>query len=167
MHFPDEIWHKIICYAGFISITVNWDLTKLTIDELINIIKNNVNANVEHDNIINTYTHRISSLQKYLIPYFWKNVNKNKLLEIYQDYSNVYCSHDYKLYNHHNVYLLTNNKRKISFQFNGKVMHNNIYLDRPCKVINVTNKLVEFESLDKYTQDMQIILVFNLVNTTI
>lgn len=163
MYFPEEVWNRINRYAGFITMTINWDLTKLPIKTLVQIIKKNINNDIEDDNIFQILKRIIPSLQKYLIQYFWENINKTKILEIYQYYSNAYCSHNYVWYNHYDVYLLTNYKRKISFQFNGKVLHNKIYLDKPSKVIDITNKSIELVYLDKTLEKMQQIMVFNLI----
>ena len=164
MYFPEEVWHIINHYAGFISTTITWDLTKLPIKTLIQIIKKNINSDIENDDIFQILKRTIPSLQKHLIQYFWENINKTKILGIYQYYTNAYYSHDYVLYNHHDVYLLTNHKRKISFQFNGKVRHNKIYLDKPCKVVDITNKSVELVYLgEKTPEETQKILVFNLI----
>ena len=63
----------------------------------------------------------------------------------------------------HNVYLLTNQKKKIVFHYNGKIIHNTIYLDRTCKVLNVTTKLIELShNINNKIKEFQKILVFTV-----
>lgn len=149
MYFPDELWNEIKDYAGIYTITLNWDLMKLPKELIITIIKNYINANIEyHDNFLKI-KRNMGSVKKFLIQYFWKNINKNKLLAIYQNYTCKYCPYDYKLYNDNDVYLLENYKKKIIFTFNGEITYNIIYVDRPFKVINITKKYIELVSLNE------------------
>ena len=149
MYFPNELWDEIKCYAGIYSITINWDLMKLSKEEIIDIIKNNINNNIEYDYTFLKIKKNMGSLKKYLTQYFWKNINKTKLLAIYRNYTCRYCPYDYKLYNLNDVYLLQNYKRKISFTFNGKITYNTIYIDRPFQIINITNKYLELISINE------------------
>ncbi len=100
MYFPDDLWNEIKCYAGIYSITINWDLMKLSKKELIKIIKNNINNNIEYDYTFLKIKKNMGSLKKYLTQYFWKNINKTKLLKIYRNYTCRYSPYDYKLYNY-------------------------------------------------------------------
>jgi hypothetical protein len=149
MYFPDDLWNEIKSYASIYSITINWDLMKLSNDELINIIKDNINDNIEFDDTFLKIKKNMGSIKKYLIQYFWKNINKTKLVEIYRKYTCKYCPYDYKLYNIGDVYLLTNYKSKIKFTFNDKVTYNTVYINRPFKVINITNKHLELISINE------------------
>ena len=82
MYFPDVLWNEIKYYVGIYSITINWDLMKLSKEEIIQIIKNNINNNIEYDDTILKIKKNKGSLKKYLTQYFWKNINKTKLLMI-------------------------------------------------------------------------------------
>jgi hypothetical protein len=149
MYFPNELWDEIKCYAGIYSITTNWDLMKLSKEELIKIIKNNINNNIEYEDTFLKIKKNMGSIKKYLIQYFWKNINNSKLLEIYRKYTCQYCPYDYTLYNYNDVYLLSNYKRKVSFTFSDKITYNTIFVDRPFEVINITKKYLELISLNE------------------
>jgi len=150
MYFPDELWNVIKCYSGIYSITINWDLMKLSKEEIITIVKNNINTNIEYDDTFLKIKKNMSSIKKYLIQYFWKNINKTKLLLIYRNYTCQYCPYDYKLFNYNDVYLLENYKKKYFTCFDDKKSYNTFYIDRPFKVVNITNKYVELISLNNY-----------------
>ena len=149
MYFPDELWNLIKGYAGIYKITIMWDLMKLTQQLLITIIKNNININIEYHETFLKIKKNMGSVKKFLIQYFWKNINKTKLLTIYQNYTCKYCPYDYKLYNYNDVYILKNYKEKINFTFNEEISYNIVYGYRPFKVINITKKYLELVSLNE------------------
>jgi hypothetical protein len=149
MYFPDELWNEIKCYAGIYKITTTWDLMKLTQELLITIIKNNININIENHDTFLKIKKNMGSVKKFLIQYFWKNINKTKLLTIYQNYTCKYSPYDYKLYNYNDVYILQNYKKKIKFTFNEEITYNIVYIYRPFKVINITKKYLELVSLNE------------------
>jgi hypothetical protein len=150
MYFPDELWNEIKDYAGIYNITLNWDLMKLPKELIIIIIKKNIDANIEyHDSYLREIKRNMGSIKKFLIQYFWKNINKAKLLTIYKNYTCKYCPYDYKLYNLNDVYLLENYKKKINFSFNGEITFNLMYIERPFKIINITKKYIELISLNE------------------
>jgi len=167
MYFPDDLWNEIKCYAGIYSITINWNLMKLSKEEIINIIKHNINNNIEYDDTFLKIKKNMGSLKKYLTQYFWKNINKIKLLAIYRKYTCRYCPYDYTLYKLNDVYQLESYKRKISATFNGKKIYNLNYIDRPFKVINITNKYLELISIneDKTEEPQKIKIKKNIYGT--
>ena len=162
-YFPDDIWNIIKSYAGVYNISTNWDLMKLTYQELFDIIYIYVNNDIEYDtefNYINKRTH--GSLKTFLIKYFWKNVNGKHLYDIYYNYTSKFCKYNHKLYNIGDIYLLDGYKNKIQFTVNfcGKsnVHKEIVYTKRNFIIINITNNYVELKSIKgEYDKESQII----------
>ena len=118
MYFPYELWNEIKCYAGIYSISLNWDLMKLSLEELIEIIKMFIDTNIENNNIYLKTKINMGSIKKCLINIFWKNINKCNLLIIYKNYTYLYNHYDYKLYTYNDVYLLNKYIRTDKYNFN-------------------------------------------------
>lgn len=149
MYFYDDLWNEIKSYAGIYTITMNWNLMKIPKELILTIIKDNINDHIEYHHVFLKIKGNMGSVKKFLIQYFWKNINKVKLLMIYKNYTCKYFSYDYKLYNYNDVYILENYKKKIIFTFNGEITYNIIYVYRPFKVINITKKYIELISINQ------------------
>ena len=150
MYFPEELWNEIKCYVGVYSISLNWDLMKLSLEELIEIIKMYIDKNIENNNIYLKTKKNMGSLKKCLINIFWKNINKCNLLMIYKKYTYVYNHYDYKLYTYNDLYLLDKYKRTDSYNFNdGETYYKKTERTRLFKPINITHKYIEIISINE------------------
>lgn len=161
-YFPDDLWNIIKSYAGIYHISTNWNLMNLTHHELFDIIYIYVNNDIEYDTEFNYIKRTQGSLKKFLIKYFWKNVNGKHLYDIYYNYTSKFCKYNHKLYNIGDIYLLDRYKHKIEFTVNfcGKSnIHTEItYKKRNFEIINITNNYVELKSIKgEYDEESQII----------
>lgn len=162
IYIPDDVWNIIKSYAGVYNISTNWDLMKLTYQEIFDIVYIYVNNDIEYDVGFNYVKRTHGSLKKFLIKYFWKNVNKKQLHDIYYNYTSKISKYNHKLYNIGDIYLLDGYKHKIEFTVNfcGKSnIHKEIvYTKRNFEIININNNYVELKSIKgDYHEESQII----------